>query len=138
MTSEKTPSRETILVVEDESILRTMLREVLQYAGYRVLEAANGESALAAVGAGKMPDLVLTDLVMPKMNGSQLAQHLLRLYPDLKIIFMSGYTNDEEVVKDIVAAKVEFLQKPFAPSLLLQKLREILPTAPQEKAGASD
>jgi CheY-like chemotaxis protein len=118
---------ETILIVEDEPAVRALVRTTLKARGYNVIEAGNGTEALNAVAAhdGHI-DLVLTDLVMPGMSGSQLAEELRILRPDSKILFMSGYTDDVAVRHGLVASTFAYLQKPFAPSVLLLKVREVM------------
>ena len=103
---------ETILLAEDSDALRTLLREFLEEKGYKVLQAANGEEALALAGASSPPiDLLLTDVVMPRMGGKQLAQALIRSRPDLRVVFMSGYTDGE--LADPVAGAFPLVEKPF-------------------------
>jgi two-component system, cell cycle sensor histidine kinase and response regulator CckA len=118
---------ETILVVEDDSFVRKLVTNVLQRAGYRVLEAERGDAALRILETeARDPELLLTDLVMAGMSGSQLADKVAHSRPGIKIIFMSGYTSDAAAVKGIMDSTVAFLQKPFSPIRLLQKIRESL------------
>lgn len=118
---------ETILLVEDDEVVRTMAVEILTTQGYSVLEAADGEEALQTCKRyhGNI-DLLLTDVVMPKMNGSELAEKVVKLRPDIKVLFMSGYTDDAVFRHGILHAEVEFLQKPVTPKALSQTLRAIL------------
>lgn len=121
---------ETILVAEDEAGVRSLTREVLEKYGYRVLEAANGEEALAV--SDQHPgtvDLLLSDVVMPRMGGPELAQALLQRRPSVKVLYMSGYTDHPLVRLGVVDAGVAFLQKPFTPTLLVSRIRELLETA---------
>jgi two-component system, cell cycle sensor histidine kinase and response regulator CckA len=125
---------ETILLVEDESSLRVMISEILQTAGYTVLEGPTPEQALAAAGAHKGPiPLVLTDVVLPRMSGRQMAEALRSSRPDSRVLFMSGYTDDAIGHHGILDPGVHFLQKPFTTEGLLHKVRELL----DSPAGAS-
>jgi two-component system cell cycle sensor histidine kinase/response regulator CckA len=120
---------ETILVAEDEDGVRSLTREVLEKYGYRVLEAANGEEALSVSDQHAGPvDLLLSDVVMPRMGGPELAQALLQRRPAVKVLYMSGYTDHPMVRRGVVDAGVAFLQKPFTPTLLVSRIRELLET----------
>jgi CheY-like chemotaxis protein len=118
---------ETVLVVEDAPPLRTMIRRALEGRGYTVLEAADGREALtvAAEHAGPL-DLVLTDVVMPEVSGRQLAEALVRQRPDLRLLFMSGYTDDSVLRHGLIESDVAYLQKPFSLLVLARKVREVL------------
>jgi PAS domain S-box-containing protein len=118
---------ETLLLIEDEEPLRAMLAELLESHGYLVLQAADGERALAVAEAHPGPiHLLITDVVLPGMNGRATAQELARRRPGLKALFMSGYTDDAIVHHGILDPAVAFLNKPFASQALLQKIRELL------------
>ncbi|HEY2801071.1 MAG TPA: ATP-binding protein, partial [Chthoniobacterales bacterium] len=123
------PSREaeTILVVEDEEIVRELVCDVLVQQGYRVLCATNGNEALemASHHDGGM-DLLLTDVIMPQMNGQELAALLTAQRPDLKVLYVSGYSDDDIGHHGILDEEVELLEKPFTPQSLASKVREIL------------
>jgi len=127
-----TRGTETILVVEDEEGLRTLVRGVLKSRGYRILEAASGEGALALCRhhAGHI-DLLVTDVVMPKMNGPELASRLDTLRPEIKVLYISGYTNGMVSLRGGRDTKYAYLAKPFTPQALVSKVREVLdsPTA---------
>ena len=118
---------ETILLVEDEEGVRRLARLVLESHGYTVIEASNGAQAMEAARAHRGPiHLVVTDVVMPQMSGSKLAQHLHGTHPGAKVLFMSGYTDDAVVRHGVIEAEAAFLQKPFAPHALAQKVRDVL------------
>ncbi len=118
---------ETILLVEDEAILRALAERVLRRYGYVVLSAAGGTEALEiAATAGASLHGVVTDVVMPGMNGRELAEKLLESRPGLKILFMSGYTDDHVLRRGIFLGEAAFLQKPFTPDQLARKLRGLL------------
>jgi two-component system cell cycle sensor histidine kinase/response regulator CckA len=117
---------ETILLVEDETSVRGLVGRILRKKGYRVLEAATGEEALtvAAEHAGTI-HLLLTDLVMPRMSGHELALALTRVRTSLRVVFMSGYT-DDGVRRGVEDSAVGFLHKPFTPAVLMEKIRAVL------------
>lgn len=121
---------ETVLLAEDEDAVRALTRQILQACGYTILEARNGTEALQVCEqhAGEI-DLLITDVVMPQTSGRELAWRLAAKYPGLKILFVSGYTDDAVVRHGILAAEVEFLQKPFSPAVLARRVREILDRA---------
>ncbi len=121
---------ETILLVEDDEVVRTMIVEILTSLGYSVLEAADGEEAMQTFKRyhGRI-ELLLTDVVMPKMNGAELARKVLKLRPDIKVLFMSGYTDDAVVRHGILQDDVHFLQKPLTPKTLAQTVRRLLGTS---------
>jgi two-component system cell cycle sensor histidine kinase/response regulator CckA len=115
---------ETLLLVEDNDAVRTLARDALTRYGYEVLEAANGaEALLIATSQLDRIQLVLTDVVMPVMGGRELVARLTALRPDLKVVFMSGYTTEAVVAEGVSSA---FLQKPFTPALLGQTVRDVL------------
>lgn len=114
-----------ILLVEDEDAVRSFILKVLELKGYTVIQASNAGHALEIAG-GKPIDLLLTDVVMPGMNGPTLAKRLLMDRPGLKVIYMSGYTSDITLTHGLHADEAEFLQKPFNQSQLLQKVQAVL------------
>jgi two-component system cell cycle sensor histidine kinase/response regulator CckA len=118
---------ETLLIVEDEVGVRELIQEWLQAHGYRVLSAGNGLDALDVCAAHNDPiDLVVADVVMPSMGGPALVQHLTPTRPDLKVIYMSGYTDDALGDRRMLDGGTPFLQKPFTLDTLVQKVREVL------------
>jgi two-component system cell cycle sensor histidine kinase/response regulator CckA len=118
---------ETLLVVEDEDAVRQSEVEFLSTIGYTVLSAANGKEALDQVRAqANMIDLVITDVVMPKMSGPTLAANLASLHPDLKVLFVSGYADETVQLKGVPNLTRDFLQKPFPLRSLAGKIREVL------------
>ena len=118
---------ETILVVEDESAVRSFAKAALRQHGYPVLGASDGDEALlvAKQFLGEI-DLLVTDVVMPGLNGKELADHLRMLYPGLKVLFISGYTADVIAHRGVLDPGVAFLHKPFGQEELAQKVREVL------------
>jgi PAS domain S-box-containing protein len=118
---------ETLLLVEDEDAVRALTRFTLQQCGYHVLEASHGEEAIRV--ASKYEErihLLVTDVVMPGMGGRVLAERLLILRPEIKILYLSGYTDDAVVRHGILHEEVNFLQKPFSTNALASKVREVL------------
>jgi two-component system cell cycle sensor histidine kinase/response regulator CckA len=126
--------KETILVVDDTEDVRKMIRLVLTQHGYRVLEAADGAEALEVSEANNHSiHLLLTDVVMPRMDGGELADRLSRLIPSLRMIFMSGYA-DHPVVRH-VERSTTFLAKPFTSHSLARTVREALDSPGDSQNG---
>jgi len=120
---------ETILVVEDEGDVRQLIRDVLKSYGYNVLDAANGRDAIQTCrNSVNEVSLLLTDVVMPHMSGRELIEQLLVFNPGIKVVFMSGYTDATIANKGVLKSGTHFLQKPFSPNKLAQKIRQILDT----------
>jgi two-component system, cell cycle sensor histidine kinase and response regulator CckA len=118
--------KETILVVEDAEAIRTMVCAMLAQQGYQCLEAVDGVDALKMLDETDTAiHLVLTDVIMPKMTGAELGRRLVRLRPDLPILFMSGYC-DDPIVRNFERIPPIFLPKPFTTDALLEKVREAL------------
>lgn len=118
---------ETVLLVEDEDAVRKVAKRALESHGYHVVEAASGADALRLMAQSDLQvDIVVSDVVMPGMSGRQLAEHVRASRPDIRLLFMSGYTDDAIVRHGIVKANEAFLQKPFSPSALARKVREVL------------
>jgi CheY-like chemotaxis protein len=118
---------ETILLVEDEEKVRTLIRNNLQSNGYTVLEARHGGEALPICEQHEGPiHLVVTDVVMPQMGGSEMVERLASQHPEMKVLYMSGYTDNVIVHHSVLQPGVAFLQKPFTPNALVRKVREVL------------
>jgi DNA-binding response OmpR family regulator len=118
---------ETILLVEDEEAVRQMTKMILQQCGYKVLEAANGEDAVAVSDRYDGPiHLLITDLVMPQLSGRMVAEQLALTRPAMRVLFMSGYTEDTIMQKGVDSATAEFIHKPFKIDDLTRKVREVL------------
>ena len=118
---------ETILVVEDEEGVRSLVRMALSAMGYRVLETEDPEQRLSVCASHDGPiDLLLTDVVMPQMSGPMVAEKIVALRPDIKVLYMSGYTDDAIVHHGVLSQEMPFIQKPFSPPALRRKIREVL------------
>jgi two-component system cell cycle sensor histidine kinase/response regulator CckA len=118
---------ETVLVVDDEEGVRAWTRHVLESCGYRVIEASHGAQALAV--AEQDIDLLVTDVVMPKMSGRQVADALLTRYPEMKVLYVSGYTDDAMIHRGAMSPAAAFLQKPFSAQMLAGKVRALIDQA---------
>jgi two-component system, cell cycle sensor histidine kinase and response regulator CckA len=117
---------EVVLLVEDEEAVRRLTRELLEMQGYTVLEAAGGEEALRLSAERQHIDLLLTDVVMPKLSGRELAERLSAERPQLKVLYFSGYTDDIVVRRGLLERGLAFIQKPFSQEALVCKVREVL------------
>jgi CheY-like chemotaxis protein len=118
---------ETVLVVEDDPKVREVTARALRGAGFRVLEAGSGRAALEVAAAGAPPpQLVVTDVVMPDMSGREVAEALQRSFPGLRVLFVSGYTQNTIVHHGVLDSGIEFLAKPFTPTALLARVRAVL------------
>lgn len=118
---------ETILVVDDEPDIRSMVRDILEDKGYTILEAGDGAEALRT--AGRYPEpihLVLTDVLMPNLSGPDMAEDLKAVRRDAKVVFMSGYTSEVMGEFGVLRSGAPFVAKPFSPEVLVRKLREVL------------
>jgi two-component system, cell cycle sensor histidine kinase and response regulator CckA len=130
---------ETIFLVEDEILVRDLIVSVLKNQGYQILTASNGSEALYLMEEwpNQKIDLLLTDIVMPKMGGRELAERMSKIRPGIKILFMSGYIDDETIHSSVMEASVAFLPKPITPSALAFKVREVLDGKMGEAAASS-
>jgi len=117
----------TVLLVEDDEMMRDLTRQLLEQQGYKVMEAADGRSALNLVESDHASiDLVLTDVVMRGMSGPELVQRLSETRPKLKFVYMSGYTGELIAEHDVMRSGVMLLEKPFSRSILLTTLQRAL------------
>lgn len=118
---------EVVLIVEDDASVRQLTHKLLARQGYRVFAAADGPAALTMISTGDVvPDLLLTDVVLPHMSGSIVAERVLALKPDTAVVFMSGYTDEQLGQHGVLSAEVAFLQKPFQSGRLFRMVREQL------------
>jgi two-component system, chemotaxis family, CheB/CheR fusion protein len=125
---------ETILLVEDEPMVRRLSQEILEQAGYRVLPVANGPEALQVLKSFKDPvHLLLTDVILPQMSGRELADRVAQQRPEARVLFMTGHTEDAIVHHGVLEPGVALLQKPFTPPMLARKVRSVLDTQKPEK-----
>ena len=125
----KKPGKETILVVEDEFSVRRLATIILQKNGYRVLEAEDPEEAVRIAVADRAHiDLLLTDVIMPEMNGRELYKRIAACRPHIKVLFMSGYTDDVIAHHGVLDEGLHFLQKPFSVQALTDKVDDVLAT----------
>jgi two-component system cell cycle sensor histidine kinase/response regulator CckA len=128
----KPASGEVILLAEDEDTVRKFLGTTLRANGYQVLEAGDGAQALEVGRRASKVDLLLTDIVMPRMNGGKLAESLRAHHPNLRVLFMSGYTKDALNSQDLEKGAAQFLQKPFRQSDVIARVKEMLRPRPRE------
>jgi PAS domain S-box-containing protein len=121
------PGHETIMLAEDDRGVRTLARQILERRGYKVIEAADGDEAVRLLQTAAGPiDLLISDVVMPNIGGRDLAAMAQAMRPGLKILFLSGYTDDVVLRHGIEGSELDFLQKPFTPAALAAKVREVL------------
>ncbi|MGQ0735831.1 MAG: response regulator [Acidobacteriota bacterium] len=121
---------ESILVIEDEPAVRRLIRLVLERGGYTVIETGRGEDALARSNAhpGEIA-LIITDVMIPGMSAAELVTQLRQQRPGIKALFISGYPDDDVVRRGLLVSAVAWMQKPFGPAALNQKVREVLDSA---------
>jgi CheY-like chemotaxis protein len=117
---------ETILLVEDDAAVRALTARILESCGYRILQACDGREAIEVLHRGGSIDLLLTDVVMPVVNGRELAAVSSQIRPGMRVVFMSGYTDDEVLRRGVLAAEVSFLMKPFTATALAEIVRREL------------
>jgi two-component system cell cycle sensor histidine kinase/response regulator CckA len=122
-----THGHETILLVEDEQAVRSLTKRILESAGYTVLQAGNGSEALALLDRHGSPiDLLLTDVVMPGMNGRELATRIASVRPQMKVLYTSGYTDDAILRHGVLDDTSRFISKPYTPLELTRRVRDVL------------
>jgi len=127
------PEGEAILLVEDEQMVRKFARHVLEISGYVVSEASNGAQAIQLCSATSRPfSLLLTDVVMPNLSGPQLREEVMKICPEMRVLYMSGYPDQVCASHGLRADVMPFLQKPFSPDALVRKVREVLNASPGE------
>jgi CheY-like chemotaxis protein len=125
---------ETILVVEDEEDVRQLICETLEKYHFEVLQAPHGEMGLKLCRQNSNPiDLVITDVVMPHMSGKEFIERLIEIHPEIRVLYISGYTNEAIVHEGILEANTHFLQKPFTPSELIKTIRRLIDQQPLVK-----
>ena len=122
----ETPDSATVLIVDDDPALLSILAEQVSMFGYQPLMASSGEKALEIVPHHPEIDLLLTDVMMPSMNGVDLARQVVELFPEIKILFMSGYICPSLAHYGVQDNDPFFLQKPFTPNALISKMRNVL------------
>jgi CheY-like chemotaxis protein/two-component sensor histidine kinase len=124
------PGSGTVLVVEDDDAVRKLVAKILSEAGWRVLVTSSAREALSLANWEPSIDVLVTDVVMPEINGHELAQRLLALRPDLRVLYISGYTPDVVRARGVVASQEAFLQKPFTAAVLTQTVLELAAGSP--------
>jgi two-component system, cell cycle sensor histidine kinase and response regulator CckA len=122
--------KKTIMVVDDEPEVRKLVGAMVSNFGYTVLTADSGEHALTLYKNNHPLELLITDVIAPGMSGPMLADKLTEMQPDLKVLYISGYTDDEVVQRGISGREVAFLRKPFASEELVRRVRGVLDAAP--------
>jgi CheY-like chemotaxis protein len=123
------PAALTVLLVEDDEQVRRFMRGLLSSEGYRVIEAKNGAEGLKIASETARIDLLLADMLLPELSGFDLAEQLLQLRPGLKILFVTGYIEGDIVQRSITELGASFLDKPFVPAALLQRVRDAIGAA---------
>lgn len=125
--TDEPPSGRTILLAEDAEIVREMVTEILKRDGYQVLAHPDGREAFACFQKnGEDIDLILTDIVMPELNGKELAQQCREQRPEMGVLFMSGYLDSQLNTEEDLSGNSDFIAKPFRPAELLQKVKSLL------------
>ena len=125
--SRSNPTPPVVMVVEDEKLVRNLMGQTLQENGYSVLEAADGQAALELCERADCTiDVVVTDVVMPRMSGPEFAARLASVSPGTKVIYMSAYADNASVRREAPGAEAGYLQKPFGPDALLARVRDVL------------
>ena len=133
----RTSNSATVLVVEDDPLVRAIARRTLTEAGFSVMEAEDGHEALSIVARDQRIDVVLTDVAMPDLGGRELARRLSPLLPGVPVIFMSGYTDDDLTRRGLLEAGIPFLEKPFSPQALARVVQDVLDGTPSHPTATS-
>jgi two-component system, cell cycle sensor histidine kinase and response regulator CckA len=115
-----------VLLVDDEASIRVLAGHILRRNGFTVLEASNGMEALRILKSTPSVQLLISDVEMPEMRGTELAEEATEIRPDLKILLLSGYTDDSRVHRGVLRDEFGFLAKPFSPAELMRRVRQIL------------
>jgi len=118
--------RETILVAEDNEEVRRLIKTILTTYGYAIIEATDGDDAIDKFNKHRNTDLLIIDLIMPKKNGKEAYEEISKINPQIKVLFISGYTRDVVLDKGIEGKEFDFIPKPLSPRELLQKVEEML------------
>jgi len=127
--SREIKGKETILLVEDDKEILKYTKNVLSEFGYNIIEAENGKKAVELVKDGDMkPDMLITDMVMPEMNGMELSEKIVKILPNCKILYVSGYSDDHIIESGEIDKDLAFIQKPFNVKVLLEKIRDVMET----------
>jgi DNA-binding NtrC family response regulator len=121
---------ETVLLVEDAPMIRRLAREIMQRAGYTVIDAGDAPQAMELLDKHGPIDLLLTDLIMPGPSGVELSEQVRKQQPHVQVLYMSGYTDNAILRDGMLGDSATFLQKPFTPEELLRKLRSVMETEP--------
>jgi two-component system cell cycle sensor histidine kinase/response regulator CckA len=117
----------TVLLVEDEDAVRTVTRRILERDGFRVLEARSGIEGMAAARSSTSPiDLLITDVLLPDIGGGEVAREIVRVQPQIRVLYLSGFSNETLADQGIAAAPANFIQKPFSSEVLRERIRSLL------------
>ena len=117
----------TVLLVEDEDAVRTVTRRILERDGFRVLEARSGNEGMAAARSAASPiDLLITDVALPDIGGGEVAREIMKVQPQIRVLYLSGYTDDTLADHGIAAVPANFIQKPFSSEVLRERIRSLL------------
>ncbi|PWT99980.1 MAG: hypothetical protein C5B51_26005 [Terriglobia bacterium] len=131
-------SRAVILVVDDEAVVLSTVCSILEYSGFEVLQADSPEAAFSIAGnERRVIDLLLCDVVMPGMNGPELADRFRLLHPETGVLFMAGLPDTPEIAQRILSRGLAFLPKPFLPATLAEKVRQVLSRGPDKASAAT-
>jgi DNA-binding response OmpR family regulator len=117
----------TVLLVEDEDAVRTVTRRILERDGFRVLEARSGIEGMAAARTSTSPiDLLITDVLLPDIGGGEVAREIVRVQPQIRVLYLSGFSKETLADQGIAAAPANFIQKPFSSEVLRERIRSLL------------